>query len=194
MAEPIEFPEIFPLESAPPYDFRCRRDEQNAFLHARAWPEQQDGFSVTYLAHLHGVAVGFMTVAMDSIPLQTREKPRSDIKFVEFPAVKIVQLAVHERWEGRGIGRAIVALGAALALRLSHQIGCRYLTVDAKPDVVDWYRSQEFKVNNEVRKERERRAQARNTSVDQLPVSMRLDLFSFLRDLQDRYPRDFPPS
>jgi GNAT superfamily N-acetyltransferase len=194
MPEEFESPEIFPLESTPPYDFRCGREEQNTFLHTRAWPEQQDGFSVTYLAHLHGVTVGFMTVAMDAIPLQTREKPRSDIKFVEFPAMKIVQLAVDHRWERQGIGQSMVALAAALALRLSQQIGCRYLTVDAKPDVVEWYRKQEFKVNNEVRKAREQRAYARGIPLDRLPVSMRIDLFSLLKDLQDRYPHDFPQS
>lgn len=186
-----EWPEIFPLDGTPPYDFRCSREEQNVFLRERAWTEQEDGFSVTYLAHLNGVTVGFMTLAMDAIVLQTSEKPRSEIRLVRFPAVKVAQLAIHENWERRGLGQKLVALAAGIALDLRARVGCRYLTVDAKPDVVGWYRSLEFKVNKEERKARERRATERHVPVESLPVSMRLDLFSLLQDLHDRFPRDF---
>jgi GNAT superfamily N-acetyltransferase len=186
-----EWPEVFPLDGTPPYDFSCSREEQNNFLRDRAWPEQQDGLSVTYLAHLNGITVGFMTLAMDAITLQTSEKPRSIIRLVRFPAVKVAQLAIHKNWERRGLGQKLVALAAGIALDLRSRVGCRYLTVDAKPDVVSWYRAQEFKVNKEERKAREQRAAGRGIPAESLPVSMRLDLFSLLQDLHDRFPRDF---
>lgn len=184
--------ELFPLEGTPPYDFRCNRDEQNVFLHARAHSDQRDGFSVTYLAYYKGVTAGYMTLAMDAVPLQTKEKPRSDIRIVKFPAVKLAQLAVDHRWEGRGLGKQLVALAAAIALRLRLQVGCRYLTVDSKADLSGWYESQEFKVNKIARKEQEQRAAHSGVEVESLPISMRLDLFSLLADLHDRYRSDFP--
>lgn len=184
--------ELFPLESAAPMDFRCARAEQNDFLHSRSVSDQAEGFSVTYLGHFQGVAVSFMTLAMDAIKLQTSEKPRSDIKIVRFPAVKVAQLGVDERWDRRGIGRHMISLAVAIALELRGRIGCRYLTVDAKADVVSWYQSQEFKINKIARKERERIAAERQVAKDSLPLSMRLDLASFIADLHDRYPQDFP--
>lgn len=59
-------------------------------------------------------------------------------------------------------------------------------------DRLDWYKRQEFKVNKIARREQEERAKQRGISLDELPVSMRLDLFSLLEDLQDAYPADFP--
>lgn len=184
--------ELFALEAAPPPDFRCTRDDQNAFLHDRAWPEQQLGLSVTYLAHWFGIVVAFMTVCMDAIPLQTREKPSKNLMLVRFPAIKIAQLATRDSWEGRGIGKHLVALGAGIGLELRQRLGCRYLTVDARPNLVDWYAGQEFKINKLARREQEQRAAARGLSVEELPVSMRLDLFSLLADLQDVFPHEFP--
>lgn len=188
----LESLELFPLEGPAPYGFRCKREEQNSFFYERAWPEQQQGFSLTYLAHLSGIVVGYMTVAMDAIPLQTREKPHSSIGIVRFPALKLAQLAVHVNWEGQGVGKHLVALAAGLGLDLRQRVGCRYLTVDAEPDLTDWYEKQEFRTNRLVQKELEERAAVRQVSVAELPRSMRLDLFSLLADLQDRYPRDFP--
>jgi ribosomal protein S18 acetylase RimI-like enzyme len=132
-----------------------------------------------------------MTLSMDPIVLLTSENPLSSIRLVRFPAVKVAQLAIHESWQGRGLGRKLVALAAGIASDLRARVGCRYLTVDAKADVVGWYRSQEFKVNKEERKARERRAAERQVLVESLPVSMRLDLFSLLKDLHDRFPREF---
>ena len=184
--------QLFPLEGNAPMDFRCRRAEQNDFFHHHASSDQSDGFSVTYLGHVQGVAAAFMTLAMDAVPLQTKEKPRSDTSIVRFPAIKLAQLAVDERWEGRGIGRHMVSLAVAIGLDLRTRIGCRYLTVDAKRDVIEWYAAQEFKVNKLHNKELIERAEKRKVDVNDLPLSMRLDLGSFLADLRDRYPREFP--
>lgn len=191
MSDTIQ-PDIFRLEGKPPLDFDCDRDEQNEFLHARAIEDQTRMLSVTYLAHASGIVVGFMTLAMDAIALQTKEKPDSNIPYKRFSAVKIAQLATDRRWQGRGIGKSMVAFAAHTALRLQNQVGCRYLTVDAKPDVVDWYGAQEFKINKIAKKERLELAQMRNVDPDSLPISMRQDLVWVLADLQDRFPHDFP--
>lgn len=184
--------ELVPLEAAPPPDFRCSRKEQNEFLQERAWDEQQLGLSVTYLALLNGIVVGYLTVSMDALPLQTSEKPASHLTIVRFPAIKLAQLATRDGWENRGIGRHLIALAAGMGLELRGKLGCRYLTLDAKRDRLDWYKRQEFKVNKIARREQEERAKERGIALDELPVSMRLDLFSLLEDLQDAYPADFP--
>ena len=190
----LEAIELVPLEAAPPPDFRSSRKEQNEFLHGRAWDEQQLGLSVTYLALLSGIVVGYLTVTMDALPLQTSEKPASRLKIVRFPAIKLAQLATRDSWEDRGIGKHLIALAAGMGLELRLKVGCRYLTLDAKRDRLDWYKRQEFKVNKVVRREQAERAKLRGIPLDELSVSMRLDLFSLLEDLHDAYPADFPRS
>src|SRR5690349_2422450 len=109
MSTADELPDIFPLEGTPPLDFACDREEQNEFLHERAWPDQERMLSVTYLAHSKGIGVGFMTLAMDAIKLQSKEKPETGIPYFRFPAVKIAKLGTDKRGEGRGVGKSLVA-------------------------------------------------------------------------------------
>lgn len=191
MGEP-DTPELAPLEH-PPYGFRCSRQEQNDFLFDRALEDQAEDISRTFLAYLDTIVVGFLTFAMDAIPLMSREKPRSDIPYIRLPALKLCHLAVHESREGRGLGTQLVALAMAKALELRQHVGCRYLTVDAAtPRLVRWYQRQEFRINKLERKERERRAAEKGVPVDSLPTSMRLDLHHLTVDLQEHFPRDFP--
>lgn len=192
MTDP-DIPHLIPLESYPPYTCQCSAEEQQEFLHERAVPDQQDDLSRTYLAHLNGTVVGYLTLTMDAIELETKEKRRSSIPYRRLPALKLAQLAVDYRWEGRGIGKQLVAFAIGIAFEIRRQVGCRYLTLDARtPKLVSWYAKQEFKVNKVDDKAKRRRAEDRGLDVDSLPTSMRLDLHHFLKDLQDRHPSDFP--
>ena len=56
----------------------------------------------------------------------------------KYPSIKIARLAVEETCERKGFGRFLV-LAAGLALTVSEIIGCRYLTVDSKPDSMNFY-------------------------------------------------------
>ena len=62
----------------------------------------------------------------------------------------------------------------ALAIELSQRAGCRYVTLDAKPHLVDWYRSLGFEINQLKQKQRLEASGTRNP--DEIPVSMRFDL------------------
>jgi hypothetical protein len=61
-----------------------------------------------------------------------------------------------------------------LALELSQRVGCRYVTLDAQPDLVEWYQRLGFKINRVIQKQRIEAAGTRNP--DEIPVSMRFDL------------------
>lgn len=158
-----------------------------------ALEDQAEDISRTYLALLDGMYVGYITVAMDAIPLARGERPRKEMKYSRFPALKLYQLAVDETREGQGIGKQLVALAAMMAIRLRKDVGCRYLTLDAaEPWLVDWYARQDFTINETDQAQREKKAKDAGRSVSDLATSMRLDLHYALVDLQDHFPRDFP--
>jgi GNAT superfamily N-acetyltransferase len=161
------------LDGAPPAGFDCGREAQTRFLHDFAWPDQRQRVSTTYLYHIQGILAAYTAVCMDAIPLGTRERP-SSIRFREVPALKLAQLGVDRMFQGRGYGALAVADTIALAVELSLRAGCRYVTVDAKPDVVGWYQSLGFEINQ--LKQKQRIAAAADRSPDEIPVSMRFDL------------------
>ena len=167
--------EIAKLDGAPPYGFDCGRDEQNEFLYERAWDDQQELLSTTYLFFVKGIAAAYATVFMDSLPLARRERGLR-IRYRDVAALKLGQLGVHRWFHGQGLGSHVVAHTIGLALQLSQRVGCRYLTLDAHPEVVPWYEAQGF-VHSLLRQEmriEEARRHRRDTS--DVNVSMRFDL------------------
>lgn len=154
--------EIVKLGGIPPPGFDCERDMQNRFLYEHAWEEQQERLSTTYLYFARGILAAFSTVCMDLLELGTREKS-SAIRYRHVSALKLAQLGVHRAFQGQGLGRLVVADAIALAGEESEDVGCRYLSLDAQPELVEWYRSQGFKINKLMTRSRE-------------TVSMRFDL------------------
>lgn len=163
------------LDGPPPAEFDCGRDAQSRYFRDRAWFDQQQWLTTTYVYYLGGVAAAFATVCMDSVMLGTREKPVS-IPYKWVSALKLAQLGVDVRFQRLGLGTHVVAGVLASALEGSRQFGCRYLNLDAQPDLVPWYESQGFKINKGKQKERVQAAAGRRAPAD-LPVSMRFDLF-----------------
>lgn len=56
------------------------------------------------------------------------------------------------------------------------RLGYRYVTVDAKPDLVAWYEGQGFVRNPAHQEERIQKAVTNRRDPDLIPVSMRFDL------------------
>jgi GNAT superfamily N-acetyltransferase len=162
------------LDEPAPSAFDCAREEQNRFLHERAWRDQQAWLSTTYLYYEAGVVVAYATAAMDAVILGTREKPRS-IPYKFISSLKVLQLGVDRRFQGQGVGSQVLIDIIALARAVAKQVGCRYVTLDAQPDLVTWYQSRGFQINRTWQKQRIEAAAGR-TDATNLPVSMRFDL------------------
>lgn len=166
---------VHPLEGEPPAGFDCGRDDQNNFLYGLARRYHEADIGRTYLVFIKGMLAGYLTVANDSILLGHRERDPG-IQHPSIPAMKLAQLGVDLRFRGSGLGRVLVSMAVSLALETRGIAACRYLTLDAQPDLVPWYESQGFVRNRVAQNERIRRAAERNTDPAALPVSMRLDL------------------
>lgn len=162
------------LEDEPPLDFDCGRAAQNEFLHEFAAHDQGEWVSCTYLHFLQGICVAYATVCMDSLPLGTREKPRS-IRYRTVSALKLAQLGVDRRFQGLGLGREVIADVVALAREAADHVGCRYVSLDAHPDLVGWYERHGFVINKLHQKARIAAAAGKSDPAH-VAVSMRFDL------------------
>jgi GNAT superfamily N-acetyltransferase len=161
------------LDGLPPLGFDCSRDAQTSFLYDRAWHDQQERLSTTYLYYVTGILAAYATVCMDALELGTRERLIT-IRYKMVSALKLAQLGVDRRFQGQGLGKLVVADVIALARDEAEKVGCRYVTLDAQPDLVRWYEGQGFKINKVMQKRRLDAAAARGPS--EIPVSMRFDL------------------
>jgi GNAT superfamily N-acetyltransferase len=163
------------LEDEAPYGFDCGRDEQNEHLRNRAVHDQEQRLSRTYLFQEEGLVASYVTVCMDSLPLTRRERGPA-IRYQHVGSLKLAQLGVDMRFQGMGLGIAAVRFAVRLAQRVGDVVGCRYLTIDAQPDLVSWYKKQGFKQNDLRQSQRIAEAIQHGRDPAVLAVSMRFDL------------------
>lgn len=147
-----------------PANFDCGRQEQNDYIHQHAYDDQKAGTSVTYLVSLHGDMVAFVTLTMDAIRLEDTERP-AECRYPQLPALKLAQLGVDKNHSGQGIGQSLISFGINKAKALGKEVGCRFVTLDAKPDLVSWYEDKSGFIKNEKQRKKEGS-----------PISMRIDL------------------
>ena len=166
--------ELHRLYGPPAPGFDCGEEEQNTFFYEHAWPDQQQGISVTYVYEVHGMVAGYATLFTSGLLLGRRE--RLSIRYEELGALKLGQMAVHRAFAGRGLGHRIVADAMVLARRIAESVGCPYLILDARDEVVGWYESIGFIHNVQMQEIREQRAVQRNRDPARLARSRRLDI------------------
>ncbi len=166
--------EVRKLDGNPPFGFDCGRTEQNQYLYERAWVDQQELLSTTYLFLIDGVLAAYATVMMDSIPLGRRERGVIPYRYVS--ACKVGQLGVARRFQAQGLGRFVVIYALDLAQDVAARVACRYVSLDSQPDLIDWYERFGFIVNRTRQAERIEDALRHQRDHHAIAVSMRLDL------------------
>jgi GNAT superfamily N-acetyltransferase len=155
--------------------FDCGREEQNRFLYERAWPDQEAQVSVTYVYYVAGILAAYATVCMDALPLGRRERD-AGVAYQDIGALKLAQLGVHLPFQGAGLGRRVLADVVMLARDEAVRVGCRYITLDAQPDLVPWYERRGFRRNVLRQDQRILDAVNHGRDADRIAVSMRFDL------------------
>lgn len=171
---PLDDLTVHVLDGPPEWGFDCGRADQTEFLYERAWEDQQALLSVTYLYYLSGILAAYATVCMDALPLSRRE--RGEVRYQEVGALKLAQLGVHRSFQGRGLGRFLVADIIGRAHTVATRVGCRYVTLDSQPDMVSWYEELGFKRNQLRQDQRVQNAVVHGRDPEKIAVSMRFDL------------------
>jgi GNAT superfamily N-acetyltransferase len=136
-----------------PVFFNSRSDELNEFLKKDARRDQKNRVSRTYLCCWNKIIAGFVTLLTDTLELHAvSEIDGIDGYFYQkYPAIKIARLDVDVKFERKGVGRFILLTSIGKAIKISDEIGCRYITVDSKPDSIGFYEKHGFKVVKKYR-------------------------------------------
>jgi len=133
--------------------FNSHSDELNEFLKKDAMGDHKNRVSRTYLCCWKKNIVGYVTLLTDTLELHAvSESDGIDGYFYQkYPAIKIARLAVDVKFERKGVGRFILLTSIGKAIKISDEIGCRYITVDSKPDSIGFYEKHGFKVVKKYR-------------------------------------------
>jgi GNAT superfamily N-acetyltransferase len=111
------------------------------WLRQRAWPDLQSAASRTYVVCPTGSLkiIGYFALSMGQILAQEapgamrRNMPR------HIPAVTLGRLAIDRTWQGRGLGRALLADVMQRALRAASEVSARLIVHAISPAAEAFY-------------------------------------------------------
>ena len=137
-------------EDNKPSDFQCSDKDLDEFLLDDALMHQDEKIAMTTLVFYEDRVVAYFSLCTDCISLKAEEKEELceyEIKYTEFPAIKIARLAVISDFQNRGIGKTILKYIVGYARSLQDDIGVRFLSVDAYPKSAEFYEHLGFLYN-----------------------------------------------
>ncbi|MGH6924912.1 MAG: GNAT family N-acetyltransferase [Propylenella sp.] len=133
MAEKPEVAKLAPAHDLTSFD--CGSEALNRFIKLYALQGQRAGISQTYVAASGAEIAGYYTlvvgqVAKDDAPERlAKGLPRHPV-----PVIILARLAVDRRWQGKGLGAALVADAMRRVLAAAEIAGVRAIVVHAKDE------------------------------------------------------------
>jgi GNAT superfamily N-acetyltransferase len=122
--------------------FTCGQLELDRFLIRHALRAQQAYSSQTYVAVSASEVVGFYTIVAGEV--RHADAPERVVKGMPrhpIPLLVLARLAVHSKWQGRGIASGLLLDALGRTLQVADVIGVRALAVHAKDDrAISFYR------------------------------------------------------
>ena len=115
--------------------FDCGQADLNAFVRQYAMQQQRQGYNQGYAAVSGAEVVGFYclsaaSLAFDELPPDFQKaSPRYPV-----PCICLGRFAVSTEWQGRGLGRKLLAHALRRALEASGIIEVALVLVDAKDE------------------------------------------------------------
>ena len=124
-------------------DFIHKEDEAKLF--------QKERHGITYLFSYNRVVVAFVTLAMSSIEAKRIDKRyKKPIRLKSYPSLLIGRLAVDNKFRKKGIGKYLCKWCIGFAIRLSDEVGCRYVILETNEKKVNFYKKCEFEKGIEL--------------------------------------------
>lgn len=148
-------------------NFDCGDDEMNRFFHEEVLHEQEIGMNTTILLYYNEELAAACSICCDAITLNPEEKKIEEVPYAKVPAIKVARLGRDIKFKNLKLGKFLVDYIKSIAYDLNDStVGVRFLTLDAYPKRVNYYREELGFIINEYTKRK-----------DGLPVSMRADIF-----------------
>ena len=113
----------------------CGHEQLNRYLLRYAWQNQQAGASQTYVGIVDDIVVGFYTLAVGQVSRE--EAPSQLTKGLAkhpVPIMLLARLGVDRRWQGQGIGKALLKDAMLRTLQAADIAGIRAFAVHAKEE------------------------------------------------------------
>jgi GNAT superfamily N-acetyltransferase len=113
--------------------FDCGREALNRYLRRYAWQNQQAGAAQTYLGIADEAIIGYHTLAVGQVTID--DAPARLTKGLAkhpVPIMLLARLATDRRWQGQGVGRALLKDAIQRTLQAADIAGIRALAVHAK--------------------------------------------------------------
>jgi len=106
--------------------FDCGRDSLNQWFHRHAWRNQEANVSRTSVTcdAKTGEIVGYVSLSAAQVERAHLPKSAQRNRPDPIPALLLGQLAVDQRYQGKGYARSLLLFALATAVRLSRDIGC----------------------------------------------------------------------
>jgi GNAT superfamily N-acetyltransferase len=115
--------------------FDCGREELNRYLLRYAWQNQQAGAAQTYVGIAGEVMVGYHTLAVGQVILdEAPDRLKKGLAKHPIPIMLLARLAIDRRWQGRGVGKALLRDAMQRTLQAADIAGIRALAVHAKDE------------------------------------------------------------
>ncbi|MBK6895336.1 MAG: GNAT family N-acetyltransferase [Alphaproteobacteria bacterium] len=108
------------------------------WLKKYAWQNQAGDTAKTYIVEKDGRVVGYYSLAAASIKVEesTARIARGQPPHRPVPVIKLARLAVDERMQGQGLGKALLKDALLRCIAAADEIAARAVVVDALDDDV----------------------------------------------------------
>jgi GNAT superfamily N-acetyltransferase len=112
--------------------FDCGREELNRYLLRYAWQNQQAGAAQTYVGD---AVIGYYTLAVGHVMRQEApERLTKGLARHPVPIMLLARLAIAHRWQGQGVGKALLKDAMLRTLQAADIAGIRAFAVHAKDE------------------------------------------------------------
>ena len=116
-------------------DFDCVQEALNRYLLRYAWQNQQAGTAQTYVGLANSIVVGYHTLAVGHVSLEEApERLKKGLARHPVPIMLLARLAIDRRWQGKGIGKALLRDAVQRTLQAADIAGIRALAIHAKDE------------------------------------------------------------
>jgi len=136
--------------------FVCGKKPIDDFIHNEAIDFQEQRLGVSYVFRYQGKVIGFLTLSMADLKKEKmKDTDKLKVGKENYPALQVSQLAVCKDEWGKGIGTYLCDYSCAKAYQFSKKVGCRFLVLNAKDEVIGFYEKYGFKLipNQKTRKQ-----------------------------------------